>query len=167
MEVREDLDNSCINISDIRELSKLTIVEMPCFVTNAEKGIEILGGVQNIQRAISSKVYDPYSLVAKIPEGNPLKQGLLSQRLTCSGLLVKVKRKKNTNANLSSTLSNIIVSCEVLGRVTNKITFSMPDDFQVVTSYFLLISTFQYTINMLIFLVSTIIYIFDSKAQWI
>eukprot|EP01041_Mallomonas_annulata_P009959 gene9959-20710_t len=128
------MENDFSNISaKLCDLPQLALIEMPCFITSSEVGIGMLGGQKHIQKALRSGNYDPYSLSINFSPKDPLRQGILSQKISSNGILVRIIRKKNRKNDAitdQSSSRNEVVSVDIIGKVTRKIVFSSPADFQ-------------------------------------
>lgn len=118
-------------ISKLEDVPILSIVELPCFINNPSTGIDILGGPDAIRKALKTKNYFPNSLQVKLSKEDPLRQGLLSSRVSAPGIVLQVRKKVVIDNNGTATVEYDI---KVIGKVYQRIVFQTPADFQFLPS---------------------------------
>jgi hypothetical protein len=102
-------------------------IELPCFVSSAQKGLETLGG----QGVVCNALRDSgTSLQFRFSPNEPSKPSLSSSSVHTNGFLLRIRRRKASNATTDESPSEA-PTIEVVGSVNQSFVFTNPADYQV------------------------------------
>jgi len=105
-------------------------------VNSAETGLNMLGGLEKVKKALLADSSNASSIKLNFSVGDPLRKGISSEKVLCPGIVVRLRRKKidrlnnefNDDAHHDDSSK---ISYEVLGLTKQIIHFRSPADFQV------------------------------------
>lgn len=108
------------------EMKPIYMVNMPCFVNTEDTAIDMLGGQEHVAYTIKNETS---TIQLRFPNHNPFAYNLIGSIGSKSGVLLRIKRKKSSISN-SSTSSDRPIA-EIVGKVTKGYDFKIPSDYAV------------------------------------
>jgi hypothetical protein len=117
--------------TDVSTLQELTVIELPCFAQGEGAALRMLGGKDRVVNHLSMGAFLSFSFRISDPLAHPLR----AKRELCSGLLLRLRRKRPRTCRNSTVDEGAqaasLTSVEVMGRIAHAYRFDSPADFQV------------------------------------
>lgn len=125
-----------VNFSDMKTL---IAIDLPCYVKDYKKGIEICGGESNIKNTFQSK--SSFIQIKLNSNADPLRHHLNGCREKSATLLLKLTRSSvqpSSSVSSSSSSSSLpekkLIKAEILGRTYESYCFNQSADYQFLSS---------------------------------
>lgn len=124
-----------VNFSDMKEL---IAIDLPCYVKDYKKGIEICGGESNIKNTFQSK--SSFIQISLNSNSDPLRHHVNGCKEKSACLLLKLTRSgvlesaSPTSSSSSSVPEKKLVKAEILGRTYESYCFNQSADYQFLSS---------------------------------